>query len=158
MIWLRQLMANPNTESKNFSHHCSSGRWKPTCSQQLFFVSTLYTYKSKSKKQIIKRESNGHSPLCFFFNILNTLIPTLSELKTWFLIPLLSSISPKASLQIFWGSISVKDSKRIKQYAIERTAKVFNMKEDNNLTRCRHSQSSTCLEDTQIRKPCYDLQ
>lgn len=46
-----------------------------------------------------------------------------------FFILLLSSIKSKASLQIFWGSISIKDNKRIKHYAIERPAKVFDMKE-----------------------------
>lgn len=46
-----------------------------------------------------------------------------------FFILLLSNIKSKASLQIFWGSISVKDNKRIKHCAIERPAKVFDMKE-----------------------------
>lgn len=70
--------------------------------------------------------------LCAFLFILCTLIPTihkLSEFKTCFFIPLLSNIQSKTSLQIFWGSISVKDNKRIKHCAIERPAKVFTMKE-----------------------------
>lgn len=46
-----------------------------------------------------------------------------------FFIPLLSNIQSKASLQIFWGSISEKDNKRIKHCAIERPAEVFDMKE-----------------------------
>lgn len=44
-------------------------------------------------------------------------------------ITLLSNIQSKVSLRIFWGSISVKDNKRIKHCGSERTAKVFNMKE-----------------------------
>lgn len=45
------------------------------------------------------------------------------------LIPLLSNIQSKVSLRISWGSISVKDNKRIKHCDSERSAKVFNMKE-----------------------------